>query len=150
AQDEPCGHGEPYEPIAVDAVLGNPEVALRGPWDTTSIVKVAPTAADLAGGLPGCHLDYPGNALSPGCTYDAWSHRLAAHARPTVYARVATEAAHPGRLALQYWFFYVYNDFNNKHEGDWEMIQLDFAAASAQEALTHSPSEVGYSQHDGA
>jgi hypothetical protein len=29
---------------------------------------------------------------------------------------VATDPAHPGTLALQYWFFYVFNDFNNKHE----------------------------------
>ena len=28
---------------------------------------------------------------------------------------------HPGRIALQYWLFYVFNDFNNLHEGDWEM-----------------------------
>ena len=33
--------------------------------------------------------------------------------RPTVYAHVATDPAHPGKLALQYWFFYVFNDFNN-------------------------------------
>ena len=36
------------------------------------------------------------------------------------------EPAYPGQLALQYWFFYVFNDYNDKHEGDWEMIQLDF------------------------
>src|SRR5262249_59654528 len=59
-------------------------------------------------------------------------------------------AGKPGRLALQYWFFYAYNDWNDKHEGDWEMIQLDFNAGSAAEALTRKPTEVGYSQHTGA
>jgi hypothetical protein len=34
-----------------------------------------------------------------------------------------------GRLWLQYWFWYFYNDYNlalgaGRHEGDWEMIQL--------------------------
>ena len=34
-----------------------------------------------------------------------------------------------GRLWLQYWFFYVYNDYHlaanfGLHEGDWEMIQI--------------------------
>jgi hypothetical protein len=34
-----------------------------------------------------------------------------------------------GRLWLQYWFFYFYNDYNlaagkGRHEGDWEMVQL--------------------------
>src|SRR5262249_27214391 len=70
--------------------------------------------------------------------------------QPAIYARVVTEAAHPRKLALQYWFFYVYNDFNNKHEGDWEMIQLDFDAATALHALKRQPAEVGYSQHDDA
>ena len=47
---------------------------------------------------------------------------------PTVYAHVATDPGHPGQLALQYWLFYVFNDWNNLHEGDWEMIQLVFDA----------------------
>src|SRR6185437_2782797 len=37
-----------------------------------------------------------------------------------------------------------------KHEGDWEMIQLDFDAGSAGAALAAHPYEVGYSQHTGA
>ena len=45
--------------------------------------------------------------------------------------------------------FYVYNDWNNLHEGDWEMIQLNFDAASAAQALDETPVEVGYSQHTG-
>ena len=31
AQEEDCGHGEPYEPIDVDAILDEHEVALAGP-----------------------------------------------------------------------------------------------------------------------
>ncbi len=27
-------------------------------------------------------------------------------------------------IFLQYWVFYPFNDWNNNHEGDWEMIQL--------------------------
>ena len=45
--------------------------------------------------------------------------------------------------------FYVYNDWNNLHEGDWEMIQINFPASTAAEALEARPSEVGYSQHEG-
>jgi hypothetical protein len=149
-QLEPCGHGEPYEPANVDDVLGTADVALRGPWDTTSIFKVAPTARDLSQGLFGYHLDFPGNATSPGCSYDEWSHRVAATSQPTTYAHVVTESSHPGQLALQYWFFYLFNDFNDKHEGDWEMIQLNFDAATAASALTVEPTLVGFSQHEGA
>jgi hypothetical protein len=146
AQKEPCGHGEAYEPTDVDTVLGNHDVALRGPWDN-SIVKIAPTGADLGEGLFGYHLDFPGHALSPGCDYDKWSHLIAAAGQPTTYAHVLAEK---GRLALQYWFFYVFNDFNDKHEGDWEMIQLDFDAPNATAALSTKPEAVGYSQHQGA
>ena len=63
---------------------------------------------------------------------------------------MATDSSHPGQLALQYWFFYVYNDWNNLHEGDWELIQLVFDAEDASEALDESPVAVGYSQHEGA
>ena len=42
AGNGPCGHGEPYPPENVDAVLGNPSVALRGPWSGANLVKVAP------------------------------------------------------------------------------------------------------------
>jgi hypothetical protein len=51
-------------------------------------------------------------------------------ARPDLRNRMyghAVEAA--GRLWLQYWFYYFYNDYNlalgiGLHEGDWEMVQL--------------------------
>jgi hypothetical protein len=149
-QKEECGYGEPYEPLDVDRLFAQPTVALRGPWAARDLIRVGPTAADLARGLYEYHLDFPGNPLEPGCGYERWSKRLAAGSRPTIYAHVATDPSVPGKLALQYWFFYVFNDFNNKHEGDWEMIQLVFAAPDAAVALNDEPLEVGYSQHEGA
>jgi len=68
-QDEECGLGEPYQPLDVDALFGQPTVALRGPWNGTDLVKIGPTAKDLARGLYEYHLDFPGNALEPGCDY---------------------------------------------------------------------------------
>ena len=149
-QKDECGPGEPYRPLDVDALFGQPTVALRGPWNAADLVKIGPTADDLAGGLYEYHLDFPGDALSPGCGYERWARRVSEGHRPTVYAHVATDPAYPGRLALQYWLFYVYNDWNNLHEGDWDMIQLDFDAGSAAEALAKKPASVGYSQHEGA
>src|SRR4051812_35003624 len=116
AQPEPCAHGEPYEPDDVAVVLGTPDVALRAPWGSGTVVKIGPVGADLSQRLTGYHLDFPGDALNPGCDYDKWSHTVSAEAKPTVYARAIPE---DGKLALQYWFFYVFNDFNDKHEGDW-------------------------------
>jgi hypothetical protein len=148
-QTEECGHGEPYEPMDVDALFGEKTVALRGPWNSTDLVEIGPSAADLAG-LYEYHLDFPGSALDPGCGYERWARLITEGKKPTVYAHVATDPADPGKLALQYWFFYAFNDFNNLHEGDWEMIQLVFDAADAHEALAGKPVEVGYSSHEGA
>jgi hypothetical protein len=149
-QKHECGPGEPYKPMPINALFGQPSVALRGPWNPADLVKIGPTAKDLSRGLYDYHLDFPGNALKPGCDYERWARRITKGREPTVYAHVAGDAARSGRLALQYWLFYAYNDWNNLHEGDWEMIQLLFDADTAREALRSPPTAVGYSQHEGA
>jgi len=148
-QPEECGPGEPFIPTDVDVVFGEPTVAFRGPWNRTDLVKIGPTAKDLADRYE-YHLDFPGDPLDPGCSYELWSKRITAGTRPTVYAHVTGDPTYPGKLALQYWFFYPFNDFNNTHEGDWEMIQLVFDANDAAAALQSKPTEVGYSSHEGA
>jgi len=148
-QLEECGPGEPYEPMDVDALFEEPTVALRGPWNAVDLIEVGPTADDLAD-LYEYHLDFPGAALDPGCSYERWADRVTADHAPTVYAHVATDPARPGQLALQYWLFYAYNDWNNLHEGDWETVQLIFDAPDARAALAQDPVAIGYSQHEGA
>src|SRR3954453_11675320 len=144
-----CEPSEPYRPIDVDVLFREPTVALRGAWGGGDLVKIGPTAKDLSKGLYQYHLDFPGNALDPGCDYLHWQSRLIGTQPSNVYAHVATDPAHAGKLSLQYWFFYVFNDWNNLHEGDWEMIQLVFDAPTAAEAVRQSPAEGGYSQHEG-
>ena len=150
AQAQECGSGESYVPIDVKTLFGQPTVALRGPWTGDNLVKIGPRAADLTAARFEYHLDFPGSALDPGCGYEKWGRLITKGTAPVAYAHVVADPEHPGRLALQYWFFYVFNDWNNTHEGDWEMVQLNFDAASAAEALSKSPTEVGYSQHEGA
>jgi hypothetical protein len=149
-QVEECGPGEPYEPMDLEVLFDEPTVALRGPWNAADLIEVGPSAEDLGRGLYEYHLDFPGHALNPGCTYERWARRLTEGHEPAVYAHVATDPGFPGQLALQYWIFYAFNDWNNLHEGDWEMIQLVFEAESAREALSREPRSVGYSQHEGA
>jgi hypothetical protein len=144
-QRERCGHGEPFRPVPVDVVLDNPEVVLRGPT-----VKTAPSVLDLFGKGSDYFLDLPGDPLRPGCKYEEELRRWSAGHPATSYAHVAGEADRPGQIALQYWFYYGFNDFNDKHESDWEMIQLVFRVATARAALGTNPSEVAYSQHSGA
>ena len=121
-QDIECGPGEPYQPSDVALVLGEPSVALRGAWAEDDMIKAGPTAEDLGQGLFGYHLDFPGNPLEAGCDYEEWARAVGAGQPPTAYAHVTTEVGVNDRLALQYWFFwYPFNDWTNKHEGDWEV-----------------------------
>ncbi|MBM7515939.1 hypothetical protein [Nocardioides nitrophenolicus] len=151
-QDHACGPGEPYSPSAVEVLFDNPTVALRGPWTQRDLVRVGPSAEEVSAGLPGYELDLPGNPLAPGCDYEKWAERQWRGTKPTIYAHLATQKGVPDRIALQYFFFYAFNDYNNKHETDWERIQLEFAAPDAATALADGlvPEVAVYSQHYGA
>ena len=146
-QEEPCGSGEAYRPTSVDIVLDNPHVALRGPGG--EVVTKAPTAADLWGPGENYNLDLPGDPLNPGCGYEEDFRRWSAGTKPSVYAHVATDPGHPRKLAVQYWLYYTFNDFTDKHESDWEMVQVDFDGPTPRQALRSGPYEVDAAQHAG-
>ncbi|UCC88779.1 MAG: PrsW family intramembrane metalloprotease [Anaerolineales bacterium] len=57
------------------------------------------------------------------------------------YAHVVRDED-PQHITIQYWLFYYYNDWFNKHEGDWEMVQVVLSAAG-------EPGWVVLSQHHG-
>ncbi|MEM9135396.1 MAG: hypothetical protein AAF962_02975 [Actinomycetota bacterium] len=147
--------GERFLPIDVDALLDNDQVLLRQVGREDPVVERGPSAADLFDHGEGFYLDFPGGALAPGCIYDADDGRFRVSAEGdeqgavTVYAHIATEDGHDDKLALQYWFFYYYNDYNNRHEGDWEGIQLLFDVGTVAEALDTEPASVGFAQHSG-
>ena len=149
-QDKACDpHGEPYRPVPAEVVLGRADVRLEDSHG--KLIRKAPTAADLfAQRSYDVYLDFPGSPLDPGCGYEKWARQISAGKPTTAYAHVVAEPGKPGKLALQYWLYYPFNDWNNKHESDWEMIQLMFDASSASDALERSPTEIGFSQHDGA
>lgn len=147
--------GEPYLPAPVEVVFDDPEVLLRrhatGDELRDPVVVAAPGARDLAGKDETHFLDLPGNPRLPGCEYEQWGQTRMEELglETTVYARVATEPDRPGMLVLQYWFYWAFNDFNNTHESDWEMVQLVFEADSAEDALGQEPVEVVFAQHGG-
>ena len=130
-QAQDCGYGESYEPIDVDALFDEPTVSLRGPWNPTDLIEIGPSADDLPGPLR-VPPRLPRQLARPGLRLRAVGDRVTEGTAPTVYAHVATDPGHPGQLALQYWFYYVFNDWNNTHEGDWENIQLVFDADDAR------------------
>lgn len=146
---------EGFDPVPVDVVLGRDDIPLmvseNGGWTgTRDLVTVAPRAADLYGRDAGYYLDYPGSPVRPGCTYRRdFAKIMSSGDVPFVaYAHVYLE---PGtdELALQYWFYYYFNDWNNNHEGDWEMVMLFFDTTTVEEALTMEPTRVVYAQHGG-
>ena len=76
--------------------------------------------------------------VSPGRRYRAKAEALQAdpHHAGRVYGRAQTGS--DGRLWLQYWWFYFFNDYRllgvlaaGVHEGDWEMIELRIDAAGS-------------------
>ncbi len=99
----------------------------------------APGTADIAGRGPETSLDFPGNPRRPGCGYEQDFDRLGAGRPDTAYAHVATDPSAPGRLALQYWLFWYFDDYVNTHEGDWEFVQLVWAVPTVGEALRTPP-----------
>jgi hypothetical protein len=58
---------------------------------------------------------------------------------PVAYGRCAETKKN---IVLQYWYFYIYNDSVNKHEGDWEM-------ASVVLDKQKQPECVGFAGHTG-
>ena len=149
-QEEECDtSGEPFAPMAVDVVLDNRQIALRQVGNGDPTVMRAPAASDLFELGEGFYLDFPGDSLQPGCLYERDFDRYAAVQPAAVYAHVAQQADRPDLLAVQYWLYWYYNDWNNKHESDWEFIQILFPASSVEEALEVEPLGVGYAQHTG-
>ncbi len=155
-QPEACSpFGEPYQPLPAESVLDAGDVELRqqspGSSSSDPVLMTGPGTADLTNLDPPTYMDFPGDALRPGCDFETWERERIAELglTPTVYARIATQEGVEG-LALQYWFWYIYNDWNNLHEGDWEMIQLTWDVSTVEEALQTEPISATYSQHGGS
>src|SRR5690606_2422759 len=88
----------------------------------------------------------------PECTYEQWGKTRMAELglEPSIYGRVTSEPGQRG-IVVQYWFYWVFNFFNNTHESDWEGIQLTFDADSIEEILEQQlmPRAIAFAQHDG-
>ena len=152
-QEPPCEtSAEQYEPTSVSTVLGNPAIGLKRVEEDGSemLLKQGPTAADIAGLGSEYHLELPGDPLGDTCVYARDFARLKREGKapPTTYAHIARQVGRRG-LALQYWFFWYFNQFNDLHEGDWEGMQIVFEANTARGALAEGPSEMILFQHAG-
>ena len=69
--------------MSVDLLLDNPQLLLRQIGDGNPVVMRAPGASDLFGLGGGFSLDFPGEALDPGCLYEQ-DYRRYAQGQPHV------------------------------------------------------------------
>lgn len=145
--------GEQFRPVAVDVLFGTDGVRLmRNEGGRAVEVKRTIQASDLYGLDDSYYLDLPFDPRNPGCDYEKWGKERMAELgiQPSLYARVATEEGQHG-IVIQYWYYWVYNLFNDVHESDWEGIQLNFDADSVEEILDKNllPTEIAFAQHAG-
>jgi hypothetical protein len=153
-QEDPlCGkHGEQYQVMKVDALFGNPGVRLmRDSGDSgPDLIKRSPTVKDLRNRDQAAYLDLPGDPLGDTCVYSRAFNRLKRDGKApvAVYAHLAKENGRDG-IALQYWFYWYFNQFNDLHESDWEGMQIVFDADTPAAALKANPEEMILFQHAG-
>jgi hypothetical protein len=133
--------GEPYRPLALPDYVR--AAALRTGVPPHGVVaQPRPTLFTLPTALGASYLDVRGaEPYWHAATYRAIESRLeAASAEPTVYWHLARQPS-TGRIALEYWFLYLYNDFTDRHEADWEGVTVFLADGR--------PIGASYSQHQG-
>lgn len=132
--------GEPYRPLRLEDYLsvttlhsGTPP---HGP-----LLQTHPTLFSLPATAGSSYLDVSGaEPNAHASNYPRIEQRLrASHPRATVYFRVKRQPS-TGRVAIEYWFLYLYNDFYDKHEADWEGVTV---------FLHGTPLGVSYSAHQG-
>ena len=143
---------EQYQVMTVDALFGNPAVKLmrnNGKQDSSLITR-APTLRDIRNRGEEAYIDLPGDPLGETCVYAKDFDRMRREGRApvAVYAHIAREKGHSG-LALQYWFYWYFNQFNDLHESDWEGMQITFDANTPAGALKQEPHEMIVFQHAG-
>jgi hypothetical protein len=156
-QPEACDDsGEQFRPVAVDILFGTDDVRLmkrgNGGKQTDTEVKRNIQASDLYGLGDEYYLDLPGEPRDPECVYEKWGKKRMAELgmEPSLYARITNDPS-AGKIVLQYWYYWIFNDFNNTHESDWEGVQLTFDAESVQQILDQQllPSSIAFAQHEG-
>ena len=140
---------ELFRPQPVEVLLEQARLRqTRTGWFDVNVLN-QPTLRDLCRYRgPEYFLDvwYGDEGTSSYKNYSAHRAYYEAHLSPeaggppsTAYARVVREGSH---ITVQYWLFYYYNDWLNKHEGDWEMVQVILDEAE-------QPQWVVVSQHHG-
>lgn len=113
---------ELFQPKSIYSMLNESDLKLYG----NGIIDDIPVAVNSLDGRTANHyLDMvnakPGFRSDPRHLYEIPNYSRFNKYTTTVYGREKEEGEF---IVLQYWFFYPYNNFEDNHEGDWEMIQI--------------------------
>jgi hypothetical protein len=133
--------GEPYRPLRLEDYLGVSTLHTGTP-PHGQLLQTHPTLFSLPAVAGRFYLDISGaEPNSHPSRYPLIEQRLrASRPRATVYFHVVRQPA-TGRIAIEYWFLYLYNDFYDQHEADWEGVTVFLHGTS--------PLGVSYSAHQG-
>jgi hypothetical protein len=135
------GSGEPYQPLRLEDYLASASLHGGSP-PSGPLLQPHPTLFSLPTVSGRSYLDLAGAEPNTNpLAYRTIQKRLqAARPRPTVYWHVARQPAQ-GRVAIEYWLLYLYNDFYDRHEADWEGVTVFLQGTT--------PLGVSYSAHQG-
>jgi RsiW-degrading membrane proteinase PrsW (M82 family) len=143
---------EIYRPQPVEVALGVSRLRQNRHMWLDTMVSINPTLQDLLnissdesyfldqwfGDLGSSEYS---NYATHQAVYDSSLSPAVGGPAPMIYAHVVRNE-NPGYISIQYWIYYFYNDWFNKHESDWEMVQVVLSSA-------YQPLWVVYSQHHG-
>ncbi len=132
---------EHYRPLRLDDYLVHSVLRAGSPPGGT-ITQPKPTLFSLPSTPAASYLDVRGAQPNANAAlYPSIEQQLESTTpRPTVYWHVVRQAT-TGRVAIEYWFMYLYNDFFDKHEADWEGVTVFLQNDTVL--------GVSYSQHQG-
>jgi hypothetical protein len=133
--------GERYRPLRPEDYLTKTVLRSGSPPHGT-LTQAQPTLFSLPVTSASTYLDIRGAEPNlHAASYPSIEQQLElARPRPTVYFHLAYEPG-AGRVAIEYWILYLYNDFYDQHEADWEGVTVVLANGK--------PLGATYSQHQG-
>jgi Vacuolar protein sorting-associated protein 62 len=134
--------GEHYRPLRLEDYLTKAVLRSGSPPHGT-LQQSQPTLFSLPVTVAATYLDIrSAEPNSRPANYPTIEQQLeGARPRPTVYFHLAYQPS-KGRVAIEYWLLYLYNDFYDQHEADWEGVTVVLQNGA--------PLGATYSQHQGS
>ncbi|MFQ6120805.1 MAG: hypothetical protein ACE5KE_13100 [Methanosarcinales archaeon] len=117
---------EKFRPTKIEDMLDNSSLYKLYPYGIRKLLLDSPSAEDIKNYKNWAGIIYYLDLLSDGTGNYVDTMPLLETEKNKLYARVTCDE-YGGKIyvVVQYWFFYLYNDFTwDNHEGDWEMIEV--------------------------